>query len=136
MENVLRVAELKIDGFRGFDTTQIRPRGDVVLVGEPRAGRSDIVAALERVLHPDGTWWQVREWDFHGGDLDRVIAIEVTLSELGTMLRQQFIRRVEAWDQCTHRIVPESDEPLAAAGLETALRLPLDMCMELGRRTC
>ena len=123
VEVTLRVSELRIDGFRGFDSILIRPRGHVALVGEPRAGRSDVVAALERVLHPDGTRWQVREWDFHGGDLDREIAIEVTLTDLGAMLRQRFVRRLESWDQSALKVVTASDEPLDGEGVEAALRL-------------
>lgn len=123
VEVIVRVAELKIDGFRGFDTVHIRPRGDVALVGEPLAGRSNVVAALERVLHPDGTRWHVREWDFHGGDLDRVLTIEVTLTALGSALRQRFIRRLEVWDQSALEVVAASDEPLAGEEQEPALRL-------------
>ena len=119
----MRVSELKIERFRGFDSIQIRPRGHVALVGEPRAGRSDIISALERVLHPDGTRWHVREWDFYGGGLDREIVIEVTLTDLGAMLRQRFIRRLESWDQSALKIVTSSDEPLVGEGLEAALRL-------------
>ena len=119
----MRVAELKIDGFRGFDTVHIRPRGDVALIGEPRSGRSNVVAALERVLHPDGTRWHVREWDFHGGDLDRVLTIEVTLTALGSALQQRFVRRLEAWDQSVREIVATSDEPLTGEELDAALRL-------------
>ena len=123
MEVILRVAELKIDGFRGFDTVHIRPRGDVALVGEPRSGRSNVVAALERVLHPDGTRWRVREWDFHGGDLDRVLTVEVTLTALGSALQQRFIRRLEVWDQSAREVVATSDEPLTGEELDAALRL-------------
>ena len=119
----MRVAELKINGFRGFDAALIRPRGDVALVGEPRAGRSDVVAALERVLHPDGTRWHVREWDFHDGDLDRELTIEVTLTALGSVLQQRFIRRLEVWEQSAREMVPASDEPLDGEGVEAALRL-------------
>ena len=119
----MRVSELKIEGFRGFDSMEIRPRGHVALVGEPRAGRSAVVSALERVLHPDGTRWQVREWDFHGGDLDREISIEVTLTDLGAMLRQRFVRRLEPWEQSAFKIVSASHEPLAGEEQEAALRL-------------
>ena len=119
----MRIAELRIDSFRGFDSALIKPRGHVALVGEPRAGRSDVVAALERVLHPDGTRWRVREWDFHCGDLDRTISIEATLTGLGSVLRQRFIRRVEVWDQTEMQVVATSEEPVDGEGVEAALRL-------------
>lgn len=92
------VARLTIEGFRGFDRFELAPRRHVALVGEPRSGRSDLVAALERVLPPDSMRWQPREWDFHGNDLDRPIRIEATLVDLDVALRQRFLRSLEAWD--------------------------------------
>ncbi len=119
----MRVEELYIDGFRGFDSIVIRPRGHVALVGEPRAGRSDVILALERVLHVDATRWQVREWDFHGGDLDREVRIEVTLTDLDEALRQRFLRRLEPWDPGVGQIVEAADLTGDVADHEPALRL-------------
>ncbi len=119
----MRVEELRIDGFRGFDSAVVRPRGHVALVGEPRSGRSDIISALERVLHPDATRWAAREWDFHGRDLGREIRVQATLTNLGTSLRQRFLRRIEAWDRATSQIVTSAANPLEEDGVEAALRL-------------
>ncbi len=109
----MRVARLTIEGFRGFDQFELVPRRHVAVVGEPRAGRSDLVAALERVLHPDSTRWQPREWDFHEGNLDRPIQIEATLVDLDVALRQRFIRSLEAWDADTGVLIEEVEDPAA-----------------------
>jgi len=119
----MRVEQLSIDGFRGFDVVVVRPRNHVALVGEPRAGRSDLIAALERVLQVEATRWQVREWDFHAGDLDREIRIEVTLTDLDEGLRQRFLRRLEPWDSATGAIIETSDVDDEADSYEPALRL-------------
>jgi len=119
----MRVEQLSIDRFRGFDAVVIQPRDHVALVGEPRAGRSDVIAALERVLQVDATRWQIREWDFHAGDLDREIRIEVTLTDLDEGLRQRFLRRLEPWDSATGQIVETSDLDDETDGYEPALRL-------------
>jgi putative ATP-dependent endonuclease of OLD family len=55
----MRVLRLKVSGFRGFDDLKIHPDDHVLLVGEPGAGRSDMIAALSRVLDPDSTRAQV-----------------------------------------------------------------------------
>ncbi|MFF2352673.1 hypothetical protein ACFVVL_23150 [Kitasatospora sp. NPDC058115] len=49
----MRVTRLLISNFRGWKSLDLRPRDHVVLAGVPRAGRSDIVEALARVLDPD-----------------------------------------------------------------------------------
>ncbi|MEU3642922.1 hypothetical protein AB0E59_06005 [Lentzea sp. NPDC034063] len=49
----MRVTRLVISGFRGWDNLDLRPVGHVLLAGVPRAGRSDVIAALVRVLDPD-----------------------------------------------------------------------------------
>lgn len=48
----MRVTRLLIEGFRGWAHLDLRPRDHVLLAGVPRAGRTDIIAALARVLDP------------------------------------------------------------------------------------
>lgn len=48
----MRVTRLLLDNFRGWPHLDLRPSEHVVLAGVPRAGRSDIIAALRRVLDP------------------------------------------------------------------------------------
>ena len=51
----MRITRLKAKDFRGWADLDLRPVGHVVALGEPRAGRSDLVAALARVLDPRST---------------------------------------------------------------------------------
>jgi hypothetical protein len=51
----MRVAELHIAGFRGWADLTLKPAGHTLIVGEPRAGRSDLIDALRRALDPDPT---------------------------------------------------------------------------------
>ncbi|MEE8548818.1 MAG: ATP-binding protein [Alphaproteobacteria bacterium] len=46
----MRVRRLRINNFRGFEQLELKPRGHVLLLGQPGAGRSDLVDALWRVL--------------------------------------------------------------------------------------
>jgi hypothetical protein len=47
------ITRLLVTGFRGWRNLDLRPRGHVLLAGVPRAGRSDIIAAIARVLDPE-----------------------------------------------------------------------------------
>lgn len=48
----VRITRLRLQNFRGWSDLDLRPRGHVLLAGVPRAGRSDIIAALSRLLDP------------------------------------------------------------------------------------
>lgn len=48
----MRVSRLLLHDFRGWADLDLRPSNHVLLAGVPRAGRSDIVAALARLLDP------------------------------------------------------------------------------------
>lgn len=48
----MRISRLLLHDFRGWAALDLRPRGHVLLAGVPRAGRSDIIAAVSRVLDP------------------------------------------------------------------------------------
>jgi hypothetical protein len=60
---IMRIARVQITRFRGFESFVLLPREHVVVVGEPRAGRSDLVAALRRVLEPRSVLSRPSEWD-------------------------------------------------------------------------
>jgi hypothetical protein len=60
----VRVVHIAIKHFRGFSEFVIAPTGHVLLIGEPRAGRSDLLAAIELTLGVD-TPRNVSEFDFH-----------------------------------------------------------------------
>ena len=48
--SLVRITRLQLTDFRGWQRLDLRPRGHVLLAGVPRAGRSDIIAAIARVL--------------------------------------------------------------------------------------
>ncbi|MEU9089749.1 hypothetical protein [Streptomyces sp. NPDC048428] len=47
------MTRLLITDFRGFKSLDLRPRDHAVVAGVPRAGRSDVIEALVRVLDPE-----------------------------------------------------------------------------------
>jgi predicted ATP-dependent endonuclease of OLD family len=51
----VRILHCSIHNYRGFDKFEVAPRGHVLLVGEPRSGRSDLIAALSKVFEVDLT---------------------------------------------------------------------------------
>jgi putative ATP-dependent endonuclease of the OLD family len=119
------VLRLEVRHFRGSAHAVVLPRGHALVVGESRAGRSDLLAALKRLLDPDATKAALEEWDFHGRDLARDIEIEVVLGELGPDLRQRFLGELEFWDPERELVLAGSDttQQLAAAGATPVLRL-------------
>lgn len=48
----MRVSRLRLNDFRGWADLDLRPRGHVLVAGVPRAGRTDVIAALRRLLDP------------------------------------------------------------------------------------
>jgi putative ATP-dependent endonuclease of the OLD family len=48
----VRVSRLRLKDFRGWSELDLRPEGHVVVAGVPRSGRSDVIAALTRLLDP------------------------------------------------------------------------------------
>ncbi|MGQ4482630.1 hypothetical protein [Streptomyces sp. SAS_276] len=47
------MTRLLVSDFRGWKSLDLRPRDHAVVAGVPRAGRSDVIEALARVLDPD-----------------------------------------------------------------------------------
>jgi len=48
----MHVARVRLHRFRGYAEQVIMPARHVVVVGEPRAGRSDLTMGLRRALDP------------------------------------------------------------------------------------
>ena len=48
----MRISRLRLHDFRGWADLDLRPCTHVLLAGVPRAGRSDIIVALTRLLDP------------------------------------------------------------------------------------
>lgn len=103
------IKELTIDNFRGFSHLELKPNGHVVVMGEPRAGRSDLIESLGRVL--DAETLRTRfttEIDFHNRDTSKPIEIGVVIAALNPNLEQQFIEYMEFWDSENDHLIPES----------------------------
>jgi len=95
----MQIFEVSLRRFRGFEDLTIQPVGHVALVGEPRAGRSDLIEGLRRVLTADGVRYTTpSELDFWMVDTAERAEIEVVLGDLGADLEQDFLDHIEAWD--------------------------------------
>jgi putative ATP-dependent endonuclease of the OLD family len=108
----VRVYRLELHRFRGFDATTIVPVNHVLLSGEPGAGRSNIIEALDRVLSPESTRGRLpTEFDFYRRDTSQRAEVEVVLGALGNELEQFFFDHIEVWDQETGRLVEQTSDP-------------------------
>lgn len=61
----MRIRQVRISAFRGWRELELRPGRHALVVGEPRAGRSDLIEALRRVLGPDSTRTPPGEFDVY-----------------------------------------------------------------------
>ena len=120
------IQELVIRNFRGFSEIPIKPNGNVVLMGEPGAGRSDLIKALSKVLDPDLIrTGNTTELDFHQGNTNLPIEISVTIGGLGQDLEQDFLDYLEVWDTQTGDLIDESEssEEVSGEDREWVLRI-------------
>ena len=122
----MHVKKLHIRNFRGFSDLTVKPRGHVVVMGEPSAGRSDLIEALGRVLDANSSRTRITtELDFHLGDTSQPIEITLILGELGDSVTQDFFDHLELWDTAEHQLVEETETTEESDGLcyEWVLRL-------------
>ncbi|MHB8431625.1 MAG: OLD family protein [Acidimicrobiales bacterium] len=118
----MRILRCTIQNFRGFDAIDVIPRGHVLLVGEPRAGRSDLLAALGKVFEVDAT--RLDELDFHLKDTTQDIGIEVTIGDLDELLEQRFLDQLEFWNPESTTLLQGVEDPAAIpAGATSVIRL-------------
>jgi putative ATP-dependent endonuclease of OLD family len=113
--------------FRGFSALELCPGGThCVLVGEPGAGRSDIIEGLSRVLALDAAGnAPPDEHDFHDRRLTHRAAVEVTLGDLSEEMEHTFLDRLELWDGGAATVAGElANAPdMDAERFETVVRL-------------
>lgn len=103
----MQIRQVDIRHFRGFRLVRIRPLGHVLLVGEPRAGRSDLVEGVTRVFDPDSTRGTLTDdLDFFNRDTTTRAEVEVVLGDLGDDLEQRFFDQIEFWDGPKHALLP------------------------------
>ena len=88
------IKELEIVNFRGFLRLKLRPNGHVVIMGEPRSGRSDLIEALGRVLDAESLRTRVTsELDFYNLDTSTPIRIAATLAGLDLEVEAAVFRK-------------------------------------------
>jgi putative ATP-dependent endonuclease of the OLD family len=122
----MRVLRVDFHRFRGFEQLQIEPRGHVLLVGEPRAGRSDALEGLSRVLGWGGQRMEEPdELDFDMRDTSARAEVEVVLGELGPEIEQLFWDQLEFWDVEESELIEELESPerLDEEGIANVVRL-------------
>jgi putative ATP-dependent endonuclease of OLD family len=135
----MRIARLEIKRFRGFELFELIPRDHVVVVGEPRAGRSDLIAALRRVLDSRSTMSRPSEWDVFRplpdppSDLADEVEIErpltsITLSllDLSDETEQALQERLELLDPATGELAVEDGTDDAELGVRLRYCLRYD----------
>jgi putative ATP-dependent endonuclease of OLD family len=114
---------VRLQRFRGFEAAEILVSGHVAVVGEPRAGRTDLTEALRRVLYDRSTSSRVDPLDIYrpppAADPPPLTEVEVTLVDLGDPLEQLLDPRLEAIDPATG--MPA--EPASAADAVLGVRL-------------
>jgi predicted ATP-dependent endonuclease of OLD family len=126
MARIMIVRRLEIRRFRGFESLTLTPQGHVALVGEPRAGQSDVIESLRRALLPDSTRIPLADdIDFYRRDRTFRAEAEVVLGDLGPALNQQFLDRLEFWNREDNVLVELLDDAdaLADEALEPVVRL-------------
>lgn len=134
----MHLTKLRAVDFRGWKDLDLRPRGHVLVVGEPRAGRSDIVAALRRVLDPRSTRSQpstadIRQFFVTGGPAGNtsvVLApyaeVEVTLANLPNDVEQEADGALEPLLADGTVDLSGNAGPAAPLGLRLAYRVSYD----------
>ncbi len=106
------VRQVSIRHFRGFDAFSTKLPDHVVLVGEPGAGRSDLIEGLIRVL--DGDYWRSRrgdELDFHDLDVSRPAEVELVVGGLDEDAQDALSYQLELWDNKDEVFVGELADP-------------------------
>jgi putative ATP-dependent endonuclease of OLD family len=98
--------------FRGFEDFTTHLPAHAVLVGEPGAGRSDLVEGLIRVL--DGDYWRSRrgdQLDFYDLDTSVPAEVELTIGELSKAAQDALEYNVEYWDKEDGLVIEEFADP-------------------------
>src|SRR2546425_1270517 len=108
----MKILRVELRRFRGFESATILPRGHVALVGEPGAGRSNVIEGLGRVLSVESVRsGSPTELDFFGRDTTKRAEVEIVLGDLGRELEQIFLDALEVWNLVEAVVVETSEDP-------------------------
>lgn len=132
----MRVARVRIERFRGFESASVVLPADAVVAGEPQAGRSDFVEALRRVLDPRSTRVRVNPLDIfrpvRGDSSELLTEVEVTLFDLGEHLETLFSDSLEAFDSETVESAGMGGASHAVLGVRLCYRIRYDIDADSG----
>jgi len=106
------VRQISYRHFRGFDDFTTKLPANAVLVGEPGAGRSDLIEGLIRVL--DGDYWRSRrgdELDFHDLDHSKPAEVELVIGALNEPAQEALAYQLELWDSDEEVFVGQLADP-------------------------
>jgi putative ATP-dependent endonuclease of the OLD family len=150
----MRVAKLRLQRFRGFESVELVFDGHTVIAGEPRSGRTDIVEALRRVLDPRSTRSRVNPLDINRrlvpgdpaqsaaatgasqdideGSMLQWTEVEVTLLELGPELEDLLDDYLEPFDSRSGELADGSNAANSVLGLRLCYRAQYDFESDTG----
>jgi hypothetical protein len=130
----MRVARVRLQRFRGFERAEFTFPGSVVLAGEPRAGRTDLVEGLRRVLDPRSTATRVDPLDVHRPltQPQEPTEVEVTLLDLGPELRDIFDAYLEPFDARTGALATGATGEEIELGIRLCYRARYDFETDTG----
>lgn len=111
-EFMVQIRSVQVEHFRGFSTFTTALREHAVLVGEPGAGRSDLIEGIVRVLDRDYIRFRRGdELDFYNADTAQDGTVELILGDLSEAAIDAFTLLLELWDHGTASLVAELDDP-------------------------
>lgn len=129
----MRVIRVHLVRFRGYAEMVILPGRHAAVVGEPRAGRTDLITALRRVLDPRSTAGRPNLFDVHlprqpcsDEEPEPLTEVEVTLIDLDPAMEQDLDDRLEAINPVTGLPADKADSDSAVMGLRLCYRLRYD----------
>lgn len=120
------VSRIRLKRFRGFEAAELRFDGHVAVVGEPRAGRSDLLLAMRRVLHPRSTSVRLDPLDIYQPATEELTEVEVSLTDLGSDLEQLLDARLELLNPDTGLPATKDEEVEAELGVRLCYRARYD----------
>ncbi|MGH3948129.1 MAG: hypothetical protein ACRDSE_03260 [Pseudonocardiaceae bacterium] len=133
----MRIARVQLRRFRGYADMVLLPGRQVVVVGEARAGRTDLITALRRVFDPRSTAARPNLLDVHrplpaSSDEEPLplTEVEITLLDLGQTLEQDLDDRLEVINPQTGLPAEDADADGAVMGLRLCYRLRYDEATE------
>lgn len=133
--DAVRIARVRIERFRGYRHATLAVSENMVLAGEPQAGRTDMIEALRRVLDSRSTRSRVNPLDVYrpsDGDEECLTEVEVTLLDLGADLETLLSENLETFDQTTGEGASSSNAGDAVLGVRLCYRARYDLDTDTG----